>query len=595
MVHKYPYTMDTININLLRIDAAWGFLAYNLGKEGLSKEQIEEIKTKFSKHFLNETKPIDDWMREVYQKTFLPAKEQQELIKHIHLYLKERVEELFKVTWNGEPGSDQKALAELEEEFKRQMSNLVLLNQPEVIGKYFCYIFDEKNQALADELLQQVWTGCQRGEPGFFNLMAKMLYGRNFAYVKLADKEPINDIKRSLAILHRLADLEAKNAIHTLNMAYTFNTIGEDDDEVKLNFSIKQRLAIIKRLAEAGDFNCREQWASIVYFDSIGGDKTEFSSAERKRYFQQLIEAETEFSHWITDYYFNDGDKYFEAGLSISASLTILEERARRGDRYAHEYLIETYSTGQIGDYKRERPIKIKPQDRWKRLQQLKGINVQLWTKRIAPIYMEGYLKLNEYDKGESNESDKDKWPIPVSPAERCKWLTDNIKYNLEEIGKLFSYSELPDKDWPENLRSRKARFEFCYKLALSDKEAKWAVEHIIRTIFASFFGRKGFAAELSAEERFAIAEQLALAGHSEAQFKYSELINSDPNKDTFSSKQRKKIGQVAKMARYKRTADGLVDYSGRSREENEILRRLIDYRQVLYYLARSWKLSPAS
>ena len=585
--------IDTTNdIKSLRIDLVWGFLDQNLEKEEKSKEEIEKIKAEFSAHFLDENRPINDWMREVYQKILLPAKEQRELIKRICLYLKERVEKLFKATWNGEPGSDQKALAELEEELKQQMNNLILLNQPEVISSYFYRIYDEKNQILADKLSQQVWASCQRGEPGFLNLLAIMLNKRKFQYVSLANKEPINDVKRSLQILHRLVDLRVKDSPYILTLIYKSNEIGDDKNEVKLDFSIEQRLAAMKKLTETGDYGCQEQWKCILSFGSIVNDKIKLSPAERKSCFQQLIRTETNFSYWSTNYYYDNGGYDFEAGLDISACLAMLKKLARNGNKCAYLDLIETYSTGQIGNMN-IRVLKIKTQTRWEKLQRLKSIDIQFWTESMAPIYLQGYLEL--YDKGKSSKGgpSKNGWPIPLSLAKRYKWLTDNIKYNMKELCDLFcEYGDLAEEDRAENLRSVESRLIFCYKLALSDKKAEWAVKYVRIMLSFPISQLKKWGIELGDEDKINMMEKLALAGHSMAQSEYYELIKDNPIKYVSNTERLKKIGKVAILARREQIAGYLIKYSGRSTEEAAILRRLLNYRQVLYDLDQSCELS---
>ncbi len=563
--------MDIANdIKSLQIDPAWGFLGQNLRREGKSKEEIEAIQTRFSEHFLDETRPIDDWMRSIYQKTFLPAKEQKELIRRIYLYIKRKVEKLFLEYWASKAVYDQeKVMMALEKKIGQQMSNLILLGQSSLFGGISYNIFKSQGRIVFDPFSELVWTNYKEGKLVYFGLLARMLEWRDFLYLMPSDENPINDVKRSVQIINRLADLQVKEALHAKAQIYERNSIGKGRDSVKLTFTVAQRLTVLEELAQFNGLPYEETIAKIMYCGNIDGDKIRLSPAERGKYFQELVANETEFNFYITTYYEEDGGSGFRAGLGLTKCLAILEERAKRGDETAYKILIEVYIGNELG-LCNKRSLNMKPEARWKKLQELKPINAPLWTTRMAWIYYRGYLS-------------PEKWLIPLSRLECYQWLIKNIEYLAPDVlGKLINGGchHFTEEDQPENLHSKEGRVKFYYDLALANQTLRTVGKEVSELLFPDDGSN---AVNLPSEKRFTMVEKLAFAGYGRAQWTYQKVIGKNPDKYLSNPEQHWNVGKIALLTRNKNAANCLIGYLKPSKEKEVILKQLVCYQQVLY------------
>ena len=159
-------------------DLGWGFLAQNLGRgranhnlraNDRSAKALATIKTRFSKHFLDDSKPIDYWMREIYQQCFLPAQEEKQAVEQIGHNLEEQIRKIFTPCWNNEPGINPKNTVEGVENlcsvFLREMGNLIFLRRPEMISDMFDTMHSSGYKSIISDLWQRVWISCQRDEP----------------------------------------------------------------------------------------------------------------------------------------------------------------------------------------------------------------------------------------------------------------------------------------------------------------------------------------------------------------------------------------------------------------------------------------------
>ncbi len=557
----------TSNIKTLRIDPAWGFLDQNLARGDFSKEQIENIKVNFSKCFLD-GKPIDGWMREAYQQILPPKTKRKELINSINLDLKERVEKIFMTCWNGELTHSQQIMAELEVEFRQQARNLVALGKSEAIGDFLYCMHDKTHQSLVDNIYQQVWTGYQKGQPGYFSLMALALRCRKFYGFSLTDKEPINDVEQSLRLLHRLADLRVKEALHALAWIYAHNYIGEGKTKIELKFTVNQRFNMLQWLATHNDHRCQQVLANAIYFGKIGWNDIELSPAKRNNYFQEITVRNNGSNSYLSNYYEENGGHKFSAGLNLATCLAKLEALARDGNGEAYDTLIRAYLYNQIGTLNK-RSLEMKAEARWQKLGQLKEIDIGRWARMMTYTYFHGHL-----NQGES------KWNIPLSLQERYQWLIDNAKYDLYQLYNLFvtnDYSKLAEK---EQLRSKKGQLRFLYNLALSDPKLAEIAKSALALMYTSYARKGKSVVDLSEEEKLVMVEKLAFTGYDEAQWKYQELINR--NQGTYNMEQWEKIGQMAIFTENDNTAKILLAHSGGGEKEQVILNRLLKYRQVL-------------
>ncbi len=172
--------------------------------------------------------------------------------------------------------------------------------------------------------------------------------------------------------------------------------------------------------------------------------------------------------------------------------------------------------------------------------------------------------------------------------------LYDNIEKSNLEIRNLFlrgQYDKLAEKDKAENLCTKISQLKFCYNLALANSQFPWIAKTTINFIQASYYIKEEKTINLSAEEKLAMFENLALVGHSGAQYQYSELIRSNPNKYASSKEQVKKLGKMVIIIKDDCVAKSLVPYSRQQSREQAVLKHLLCYQQLVFeigYLCKS-------
>ena len=579
--------MNATDIKSLQIDSAWGSLIANLEKEGLSPGEIAAVKSEFAQRFFDESKPINDWMREVYQKINPSKQERDELTEQIYLYLQELKEKTFETWWNGKRVNNQKIMDELEKGFLQQIDNLVSIGHKSmwIVDEFFSAMYphwQDKDkelkhnsyQAMANTFYQEIWDGYQRGEPGYFGPMASLLKDRRISQFTLVDKEPINDVECSVHILHRLAKLGVKEAIRALVSIYERNSIGDStwgkpDTSVELKFSDAERFAALEELARSGDSYATHSFGRKIYF---GETKVKLSVAQRRDYFQQIVAGGVP-NYYVTLYYY-DGAMQFGGECDILTCLAKLEQLARAGYEDAYKYLLKAYLTGWIGSNKRS--FNIKTEERWRKLQELKDIDIPLWAETMSKYYLCGRIGTLQGD-----------WPIPLSKSKRYQWMIDNAKYDIRGLSHLFyegSYDSLPEKDKAPNLRSKEGQMKFCYDLALADPKSIEPIKCVLELLF-DWWTKHKYQYDPPAERKMELVETLALAGQSKAQDKYLELIQENKSKYMASEARRKTIAKMATLTRKSNVSSEFIHYLGGSEEEKFTLGQLANYQKVLVIL----------
>ncbi len=187
------------------------------------------------------------------------------------------------------------------------------------------------------------------------------------------------------------------------------------------------------------------------------------------------------------------------------------------------------------------------------------------------------------------SEAKNYEWPLPLTRAECYQWIIDNAQYDLEVLPYLLtrgSYETIAEKDRAEFLRNGKGRLYFCYDLALTDHHSYSSCKTALKLLFDDYENK--YAANLPDEKKLAMVENMALAGHYEAQQKYCELIKQIENKCQAnggkwlpSGEQRKKLGKMAISAR----KHGSLDFFSYYFEEKVTLRKLANYQKLLVFI----------
>lgn len=352
--------MSTIQDGLRSFDPQWGALIATLKGEGYSLEQIEKAKDDLREAVMNPQIAVSQEVQSLYSKV-LPQNH-TELISLVKKELLDFTEQKIREVLNGDPELAEKTLHDLlkpDSYIDSKLRLLIQLGECRIAGWYLHHISphisDKEEEERVKAIAQVVIRNFSDGIPTFFPMMAEILYTRKIDTRTISHLSPVSDVAQSLQIVARLAELGVKNARDKLCWIYSDNEIGTGPVEVPLNLQINARIDGLWELALAGHSKSQYELGHACSSRSLGYRSgadpiPDFSETKRRSFVQELMDCEVPFNFHITSFICQNKIGELSFGLPLDTRLTMLHERANKGDENAFRSLYTALRDNKLGD-----------------------------------------------------------------------------------------------------------------------------------------------------------------------------------------------------------------------------------------------------